>query len=84
MGTYTSAAAAAQAYDAAAVAIKGPTARTNFSYPFPLQSLVNSRDDEKLSRVGLLLALGEIHDPSVVVFSTTKSKRLIISRFQFG
>lgn len=45
LGTYTSAAAAAQAYDAAAIAIKGPTARTNFRYPFPLQSVTTSCTD---------------------------------------
>lgn len=31
---------AARAYDAAAVAIKGHSARTNFVYPFELQSIV--------------------------------------------
>ena len=34
LGTYDTAAEAAQAYDAAAIALRGPSTRTNFKYPF--------------------------------------------------
>lgn len=40
LGTYDTAAEAARAYDAAVVAIRGITARTNFDYPFELESTV--------------------------------------------
>jgi len=40
LGTYDSSAEAARAYDAAVVAIRGPASKTNFQYPFSLDTMI--------------------------------------------
>lgn len=43
LGTYDSSAEAARAYDAAVVAIRGPASKTNFQYPFSLDTMIVGR-----------------------------------------
>jgi len=43
LGTYDSSAEAARAYDAAVVAIRGPASKTNFQYPFNLDTMIVGR-----------------------------------------